>query len=382
MTVTEGAINGLVFYSTVAYAHPKVFRTDQPAFPWVFVSWLNLDLGFEICAYNGMTGYQHIWLLFGYIFCLICTQIFIIFLSHKFILFTRLVRRNTTNVLATVIILAYSRILFICYHSLTSTRVKFNTDASLQPKFKYVWTFDGNIPYLGSKHIPLFILAIICLLVALWFTFSLLLIQCLQKRSNICCLRWVERLRPFFEAYTGPCNDNSRFWPGLLLLLRFGFFITDIHEYNITLVAGICFLIIPLACIFPHGVYKKWPLNVLELLFVLNLGITLVVVLYAGNSHSAQLNTLANGLAAQISTSFSLIMFFGILLYHIYRRIKGTRVWKKPAKLVAAGVKKLQAVKLRWSRRDESDDEKALLLPQPLPPVIKFPEYREPLLED
>jgi predicted outer membrane repeat protein len=75
MTVTEGAINGLVFYSTVAYAHPEIFRTDQPAFLWAFISWLNLDLGFEICTYNGMTGYQYIWLSFGYIFCLICTQI-------------------------------------------------------------------------------------------------------------------------------------------------------------------------------------------------------------------------------------------------------------------------------------------------------------------
>jgi hypothetical protein len=257
-----------------------------------------------------------------------------------------------------------------------------NSNASHVKNFdkKAVWAFDGNIPYFGPKHIPLFILAILSLLVLLWFTFSLLLIQCLQKRSNICCLRWVERLRPFFEAYTGPCNDNSRFWPGFLLLLRLGFFLVETHD--ITFLTGICFLIIPLACIFPHGVYKKWPLNVLELLFVLNLGITLVVVLYAGNSHSAQLNTLANGLAAQISTSFSLIMFFGILLYHIYRRIKGTRVWKKPTRLVSAGVKKLQAVKLRWSHKDESDDEKALLLPQPLPPVIKFPEYREPLLED
>jgi hypothetical protein len=144
------------------------------------------------------------------------------------------------------------------------------------------------------------------------------------------------------------------------------------------LLAGICFLIIPLACKFPHGIYKKWPLNILELLFVLNLGITFLVVQLADSSHSdykrnSHLNFKRQ--AAKLSTSFSLIMFFGILLYHIYRRIKGTHVWKKPTRLVSAGVKKLQAAKLRWSRKDESDDEKAPLLPQPLPPVIKFPEY-------
>ena len=384
MTVTEGAMNGLIFYSSVAYAQPRFFHTNQPSFiPWIFISWLNLDLGFEICAYNGMTGVQYIWLSFGYIFCLICTQVIIIYLSHKFISFTRLVQRNTTNVLATIIFLAYSRVIFVCYHSLNYQFVFVNSN-TLQVDKKGVWSFDGNMPYLGPKHIPLFILAIICLLVLLWFTFSLLLIQCLQKRSNIWCLRWVERLRPFFEAYTGPCNNNARFWPGFLLLLRLGLFIVEVHKYNITLVAGICFLIIPLACIFPHGVYKKWPLNVLELLFVLNLGITFVVVQYASNFHSDQIKTLTSQLAAQLSTSFAFIMFLGILLYHIYRRIKGTPVWKKPTKLVSAGVKKLQVVKLRWSHKDDEsdDDEKALLLPQPLPPVIKFPEYQEPLLED
>ena len=382
MTVTEGAINGLIFYTSIAYAHPNIFRTDQPAFPWIFVSWLNLDLGFEICAYNGMTGIQYIWLSFGYIFCLICTLIFIIYLSHRFIRFTRLIQRNAINVLATIIILAYNRVLLVYYHSLNYSKVAFNTEASLRPKFKFVWSFDGNIPYLGPRHIPLFILAIIFSLVVLWFTFSLLMIQCLQKRSNIWCLRWIERLRPFFEAYTGPCNDNARFWPGFLLLLRLVLFYVSARRITIPLLAGICFLIIPLACIFPHGIYKKWLLNIVELLFVLNLGITFLVVLFAESSDHRHTN-LRKRQVAQLSISFTLFMFFGILLYHIYRRIKGTPVWKKPTKLVSAGVKKLQVMKLRWSRKgDESDDEKALLLPQPLPPVNKFPEYREPLLED
>ena len=382
MTVTEGTLNGLIFYSAVAYAHPNVFRIDQQAFPWIFVSWLNLDLGFQICAYNGMTGYQYIWLSFGYISCLVCTQIFIIYLSHKFIFFTRLVQRNVANVLATLIMIFYTRILFVCYHSLYPTTVIFNTDNASQPKFKLVWAFDGNVPYLGLKHTPLFILAIICLLVVLWFTFSLLLIQCLQRRSSICCLHWVERLRPFYEAYTGPCNNNYRFWPGLLLLLRLGLFLTEARQRIMALVAGICFLIIPLACIFPHGVYKKWPLNILEFLFVLNLSITFLAVELADNAHSDHVQFLVKRLAAQFSTSFVLVMFFGILFYHVYGRIKGTFVWKIPTKWVSASMKKLQSVKLRWSHNSESDDETAPLLPQPLPPVIKFPDYLEPLLED
>ena len=91
VTVTQGTLNGLMFYSTVAYSYPSVFYRGRNKFPWVFISLLNLDLGLEICAYNGMTGYHYMWLNCGYTFYLLCIQIFIVYLSKKFIFFTRLV---------------------------------------------------------------------------------------------------------------------------------------------------------------------------------------------------------------------------------------------------------------------------------------------------
>ena len=84
-----------------------------------------------------------------------------------------------------------------------------------------VWIFDGNITYLGAKHSILFMVGLVYFIAVSLFTFSLLLNQCLQRRSNLFCFRWVERWRPFFEAYTGPCNDNFRFWPGFLIFMRF-----------------------------------------------------------------------------------------------------------------------------------------------------------------
>lgn len=83
LTVTEGTMNGLIFYVNVAYAYPKVFCIDI-FFTWTFISWLNLDLGFEICVYSGMDDYQHVWLLCGYLIYLLSIQVFIIFLSRRF----------------------------------------------------------------------------------------------------------------------------------------------------------------------------------------------------------------------------------------------------------------------------------------------------------
>ena len=112
--------------------------------------------------------------------------------------------------------------------------------------------------------------------------------QCLQRRTYLFCLRWIEKMRPFFEAYTGPCRINSRFWPGFLLLMRAAMYYTSMHlghslnsrEKTLVFItiATLCATILSLSCTFPRGVYKKWPLNLLESSFFLNLLITSVLL--------------------------------------------------------------------------------------------------------
>ena len=89
---------------------------------------------------------------------------------------------------------------------------------------KSVWLYDGNIEYFSGKCIPLVILATFFALAFLvaYTTISLSnCIQCLQKRFWYCLLGWVRRLKPLFDAYTGPYKDKYRFWTGLLLLVHF-----------------------------------------------------------------------------------------------------------------------------------------------------------------
>ena len=50
-------------------------------------------------------------------------------------------------------------------------------------------------------------------------------IQCLQYRSRYRILAWVRRLKPLFDAYTGPYKDKHRYWPGLLLVVRVALFL-------------------------------------------------------------------------------------------------------------------------------------------------------------
>ena len=180
-----------------------------------------------------------------------------------------------------------------------------------------VWTFDGNIPYLGAKHSVLFTLGLVYFIAIIFFKFSLLLNQCLQRRSNLFCFRWVERWRPFFETYTGPCNDNFRFWPGFLMIMQV-VLITCINNRPSSTISShitvLSVIIMSLSCIFPHGIYKKWSLNMLEFSFFLNLCITSV-------SWTAFKNTY-HDLLFYLSVSVALLLFLGIIIYHIIVRVK------------------------------------------------------------
>ena len=390
ITVTEGTINGILVYTTVMQTHHSYFSENLSGFGqycWVFISWINLTLGFKACFYKGMNGYEQIWILFGQAIISLLFLFTVILLGRRFIFFTRLLGRNIVQVLATLVTMIYSNLLFATIVTFRSATLYISTTNGTQYS-KTVWYYDGSIPYLGLKHAPLFVIALICSLVMLYFMSSLLFIQCLQKRSEIPCLRWIERLRPFYEAYTGPYRDYYRFWPGFLLLVRTGLFIMNylvpshigtFFQIKMLITAVSFVLIISLACISPQGVYKRWPINILEFSFYLNLCIT-------SGFLSFNYNKQKNVSIIYTSVSIAAITFFGILVYHCYSQVKSTKAWKKLSTRTSV---RTRFVRNRTKQPDhhsddfENDefDERDQLLPQALPSVIRFDHLREPLVE-
>ena len=83
-----------------------------------------------------------------------------------------------------------------------------------------VWLYDGNIKYVGGKHIPLFLVTLLLQFLLILFPLSLVNIQCLFKISHYRAMFWVNKLKPLFDAYTGPCKASHCYWTGLLLLIR------------------------------------------------------------------------------------------------------------------------------------------------------------------
>ena len=387
LTVTRGTTTAIVVYANVMYTYQaSILNHDFGIYDTVcqtFVSLLNFDIGFELCFYDGMDGYQQVWLTYGYVFYMIGLMIAIVILCRNFISFTRLFGRNIVKVMATLIFLILSPLIHAILQTFDCANLRISTLGSLI--IRKVWYFDGNVPCYGSKHMPLYIVGVICLVVTVSFAFSLLFVQCLQRRANIYCLRWVNKMRPFYEAYTGPCRDNYRFWPGFLLLMRLIICITSRRSYfhltfSYIMIATLCAIILSLSCTFPRGVYKMWPLNMLEFSFFLNLLITSALLADSSLNSRYTINA---------SVTIAMIEFAFIITYHLVSRIRPKVSQRFKAKLHLKKFAKKCSNKCKsctsWHcclprDQEESDSEREALLPQPLPRVINYEHYREPLI--
>ena len=58
LTVAVGTLNGLIFYANIISTNTSIFLpTANLKFLSVFLSWLNLEVGFDVCFYDGMNNY-------------------------------------------------------------------------------------------------------------------------------------------------------------------------------------------------------------------------------------------------------------------------------------------------------------------------------------
>ena len=385
LTVSEGMINGLVFYANVVHINRSIYFPSTETNPLaVFIAWLNLDLGIETCFYNGMDAYAKAWLQFAFPTYIWLIAGLIIILSRKYRIAARLSGRNAVKVLATLFLLSVAKLGRAIITVLSYTSIHYL--GSLQVS---VWLPDANVRYLQGKHIPLFITAVVFSALVSSFIIVLTFIQCLQKKSDTRPLFWVNKLKPLFDAYTGPYKDRYRFWAGLLLLflsILFCLFALDHLDKpstKLTLTAIGCFFIFALVWVF-HGVYRKWPLDMIESTSVLNLGLLSIstnYVLNHGNSQDAQMVVIS------ISAGLIFVIFIIVTGYQGYKQLTTSQCWKSFVTSLSIRRSASQQA-LEEPIVNQTDIPSSDLQPQQvdniaeqLRPVIRFDMYREPVFE-
>ena len=154
LTVAAGTLSGLVFYANIVGNHTIFLQVETQNVLSIFIAWLNLDLGIKTCFYDGMDAYSKTWLQFVfpvYIWVLVGLMILVSHFSHRF---ANLLGNNPVSVLATLILLSYTKILRTLITAIHITYLEYPTYN------RGVWLYDANIDYLSLKHIPLVLVAV------------------------------------------------------------------------------------------------------------------------------------------------------------------------------------------------------------------------------
>ena len=314
LTVSVGTINGLLFYANILKLNePVLFRDTSIPVLTQFISWLNLDLGINVCFFNGLDGYWKTWLQFTFSLTLI---LFIIVCCQYSGRLSRLFGNNVVSVLSTLILMAHSKLLVTIRNVFMRSHIKCNNF------YWNVWSVDGNIEYLSGKHIPLFVVSLLFLILGLVYTHVIFCSQCLQQYGGKYCSSRFDpyvRLKPFIDSYTGPYKDKYRFWTGLLLIVRsivtavFGYTTGSLPQVNNYITVFVCVILL----LFVRGKYKDKKNTILEVSFLLNLCCT--SLLNAVSDHlEFNIKIYING----SSVGLSLVMFIGIVIFHIYLLVK------------------------------------------------------------
>ena len=298
LTVTDGDINAFLFYANIISINTSALFSEERFIHYILISLANLDLGIEMCFYNGMDDYAKAWLQFLFPGYLIMIAVVLILGSRYSIRVQRLTARKALPVLATLFLLSYTKVL----RTISSVLFFYFEIISLPSKrITLVWSVDTSASLFGTKFMLIFVASLCLFLILLFFNVILLFTRILSY------FKIINRYKPLLDAYQGPYEDKYYFWTGFQLVMRAVFFGLSGLDRNTNLMIS-SMLTGTVACL--HGTlfpFKNKAKNVQELLMMLNLNCVFVYSLY----------TSSNDIAVTVLISWALLQFSLIVINHI-----------------------------------------------------------------
>lgn len=273
-----------------------------------------------------MDAYARVWLQYvfpAYVWLLVAGIIISGYYS-KFA--AKIFGSNAIQVLATLLLLSYTKIQRIILETWSSTLVR-HEKGSLS-----VWLIDGNVPFLKGKHIYLSLMSVVAVVgFIVPFTLVILCEYPLKSKFGTTMLRY--KLTPLIDAYQGPYKTGFRWWTGAMLLVRSALLITSglnvfgDPSLNLELILSMCAVM--LGIMWNAGtIYNERYINMLESFFIVNLGLLSGWTVY--NRHVSP-----KYLVYQIAISYTLVgtcfaVFLAIIVSQVYVNIKSKVLIKFP----------------------------------------------------
>ena len=318
LTVAVGTLNAIIFYANIMAANKSaLFSKSGVNFASMFTSWLNFDLGFDTCFYDGMDIFVKTWLQLAFPAYIIFLVAVIIRLSHHFDVFGRLIgRKDPVATLATLILLSYTKFLQTIITAFSSATLNYPDGTK-----KSVWLPDATVGYLTSKHAVLFITAILILLLGLGYTLLLFAWQWFLRlpRKHF---KWIrnQKLSSFLEVYYVPYTPQHRYWTGLLLFVRVIVYLVSAFNPSGDPRITLAFTIFIVSCLFLYismfgvRIYKHWFINAMETFTYFNIMALSIFTWYTIDTTGINQAAVTN-----ISAGIILAQLLGVISHHIYK---------------------------------------------------------------
>jgi hypothetical protein len=356
LTVATGTINGMIFYVSILDLSMNTFSSEDSQYdltPFrIIISLLNLNLGFPLCLYEGMSpttkaGLQFIFpvYLWGIVVCLIMASRYSLRLAN-------IISRSSVQVLATLFYFSFSKIIVSTIY-VTSISTAYSVYGyGLDPEDYSnvtikVWYYGGTDYGKGEHGLLLSVAVAFIVLFLLPYTVLTTFSHCFLS------LKIVNKFRPFIDAYGGPFKDKWRFWFGFRLWIT-AFLLTVagvLQGTNVKEMLMAHFVIMQLFILLQGQVrpFRSPLVSTLDMFFMLNY--LLIVLFYLLTSRSAFL--MAYVILVSLAISVMASILFCHFLYNCINLTKQTVFTKWKMKVL----KKYKVIENESEREGDSDDD-------------------------
>ena len=320
LTISTGTLNGLVFFANIAstslleYLKFQEVQNAWVAFNRIFLSLLNLSLGFPLCFYDGMTEMAKSWLLLAFPVYLLALVGLVVVVSRYSMRVSSLIYSSTVPVLVTIVYLSFSRLLLTVIDVFSVGEIYTSENTSM-----IVWLRDGSVDYFSAEHTALMVVSF--LLAAIFILPYLILL--LGARWWVRYRLVILYFKPIIDAAHGPFKENKQYWFSLRLILLVQQLVvyTALHGKQSFLLYSING---PILIVFTVLYVSSWPfkskaVNILDGLMMIMLCLVYACTWYSLAEHLNSVTVLIT--SSLVSIIF--LIFLVIIGYHTLLVIMG-----------------------------------------------------------
>ena len=320
ITITEGVLNGVLFYSNIVILYaPYIAPSGADKGLLILPAIFSLHLGVETCFYDGMTPLQKVWWQLSFPLYLFFLMIGIALLA-RCCKWKQITGVSVIQAFGTLCLLCYIEILDYSLEILTAERI-----TTLSGNRFLRWGVDPSVQYFRGVHG--FLAVVGCLLIPLYIIPLplFLMFPTLAYRAP-----WLKKFKPYYDSFWNPFKPKYRFWLGFRLLFRWVPFalVYYIPPPKSFFISGILLALLFFFQMVVQPFRKEW-INILDSFFLINLVALFMGALYFRARENADSNTNRDQ-ASAFSTALVNISYpgYGIMvLYHIGKRFPRLKEW-------------------------------------------------------